>query len=224
MKHYRPDVLLRLPWRWIYSLIVVTIWLAGTEEMWVIVINCWILMISKGPQWSFGLLATSLLNRTSAYVEYPQVMGNFPPPKAPHLVSCCWVTKSCQTLPPHELQHARLPCSSLSPGVCSDTWYLSWLVSSVAQSCLTLRPHGLQHARLPCPSPTPGAYSNSCSSSQWCHPTISSSGILYLVSWYLGCSNSGKLFFKGPDTELFRFSGLYSPCSAQLCSCSMKGP
>ena len=39
----------------------------------------------------------------------------------------------------------------------------------------SLRPHGLQHARLPCPSPTPGVYSNSCPSSQWCHPTISSS-------------------------------------------------
>ena len=35
----------------------------------------------------------------------------------------------------------------------------------------------LQHARLPCPSPTPGACSNSCLSSQWCHPTISSSVI-----------------------------------------------
>ena len=39
----------------------------------------------------------------------------------------------------------------------------------------SLRLHGLQHARLPCPSPTPRAYSNSCTSSQWCHPTISSS-------------------------------------------------
>ena len=39
----------------------------------------------------------------------------------------------------------------------------------------SLPPHGLQHTRLPCPSPTPGAYSNSCPSSQWCHPTISSS-------------------------------------------------
>ena len=39
----------------------------------------------------------------------------------------------------------------------------------------TLRPHGLQHARLPCPSTTPGASSNSCPSSQWCHPTIASS-------------------------------------------------
>ena len=34
---------------------------------------------------------------------------------------------------------------------------------------------GLQHARLPCPSPTPKACSNSCPSSQWCHPTILSS-------------------------------------------------
>ena len=39
----------------------------------------------------------------------------------------------------------------------------------------SLQPHGLQHARVPCPSPTPRACSNSCPSSQWCHPTISSS-------------------------------------------------
>ena len=39
----------------------------------------------------------------------------------------------------------------------------------------SLRPHGLQHTRFPCPSPTSGAYSDSCPSSQWCHPTISSS-------------------------------------------------
>ena len=39
----------------------------------------------------------------------------------------------------------------------------------------SLRPRGLQHARLPCPSPTPKGCSNSCPSSQWCHPAISSS-------------------------------------------------
>ena len=39
----------------------------------------------------------------------------------------------------------------------------------------SLQPRGLQHARSPCPSPTPGTYSNSCPSSQWCHPAISSS-------------------------------------------------
>ena len=35
--------------------------------------------------------------------------------------------------------------------------------------------YGLQHARPPCPSPTPGSCPNSCPSSQWFHPTISSS-------------------------------------------------
>ena len=39
----------------------------------------------------------------------------------------------------------------------------------------SLQSHGLQHARLPCTSPTPGACSNSCPSSQWCRPAISSS-------------------------------------------------
>ena len=38
-----------------------------------------------------------------------------------------------------------------------------------------LWPHGLQHTRLSCPSPTPVDYSNSCSLSQWCYPTTSSS-------------------------------------------------
>ena len=41
----------------------------------------------------------------------------------------------------------------------------------------SLQPHVLKRARLPCPSPTPRAYSNSCPSSQWHHPTISSSVI-----------------------------------------------
>ena len=41
----------------------------------------------------------------------------------------------------------------------------------------SLRPHELQHARPPCPSPTPAVYSNSCPSSWWCHPAISSSAV-----------------------------------------------
>ena len=41
----------------------------------------------------------------------------------------------------------------------------------------SLWPHRLQHTRLSCPSPTPRACSNSCLSSQWCHPTILSSVI-----------------------------------------------
>ena len=41
----------------------------------------------------------------------------------------------------------------------------------------SLRPHGLQHPKLPCPSPTPVTCSNSCPSSWWCYPNISSSVI-----------------------------------------------
>ena len=51
--------------------------------------------------------------------------------------------------------------------------------TSVQFSCSVmsspLRPHELQHARLPCSSPTPKAWSNSCSLSRWCHPTLLSS-------------------------------------------------
>ena len=43
----------------------------------------------------------------------------------------------------------------------------------------SLWPHGLQHTRLPCSSPTPRACWNSCPSSWWCHPTISSSVISF---------------------------------------------
>ena len=40
----------------------------------------------------------------------------------------------------------------------------------------SLRPHKSQHAR---PSPTPRVYPNLCPLTQWCHPAISSSVILF---------------------------------------------
>ena len=56
---------------------------------------------------------------------------------------------------------------------------------SVQFSCSVLSdslwPHGMQHTRLPCPSQTPKSCSNSCPSSWWCHPTISSSVICPLL-------------------------------------------
>ena len=40
---------------------------------------------------------------------------------------CCHsVSELCLTLQSHGLQHARLPCPSLSPGVCSNSCPLSW--------------------------------------------------------------------------------------------------
>ena len=55
---------------------------------------------------------------------------------------------------------------------------LNFLVQLLSRVQLLL-PHGLHHARLPCPSPTPGACLNSYPLSRWCHPTISSSVILF---------------------------------------------
>ena len=43
----------------------------------------------------------------------------------------------------------------------------------------SLRSQKLKHTRLPCPSPTPGVYPNSSPLSQWWHPAISSSVILF---------------------------------------------
>ena len=39
---------------------------------------------------------------------------------------CCSVTTLCQTLQPQGLQHVRLLCPALFPGVCSDSCLLSW--------------------------------------------------------------------------------------------------
>ena len=43
----------------------------------------------------------------------------------------------------------------------------------------SLQPYGLQNARIPCPSLSPRVCSNSCPSSRWYHPTISSSFISF---------------------------------------------
>ena len=63
----------------------------------------------------------------------------------------------------------------------------------------SLRPHELQHARPPCPSPTPGVHPNSCPSSRWCHPAISSS-VVPFSSCPLPASGSfpiSQLFARG---------------------------
>ena len=58
-----------------------------------------------------------------------------------------------------------------------------WLLPSVQFSHSVISDslwlHELQHARPPCPLPTPGVHPNPCPSSQWCHPAISSSVVLF---------------------------------------------
>ena len=56
--------------------------------------------------------------------------------------------------------------------------------------------------RPPCPSPTPEVYSNSCSLSWWCHPTVSSA-IVPFSSHLQSFSASGSF----PMSQLFASSG-----------------
>ena len=73
----------------------------------------------------------------------------------------------------------------------------------------SLQPHGLQHARLPCPSPSPKVCSNSCTLSQWCHPTISSCHPLLLPSIFPRIrvfSSESALRIRWPKYWSFSFS------------------
>ena len=56
----------------------------------------------------------------------------------------------------------------------SSFWFSSVEFSHSVTSD-SLQPHEPQDTRPPCPSQTPGVYTNSCPSSRWCHPAISSS-------------------------------------------------
>ena len=70
--------------------------------------------------------------------------------------------------------------------------------------------HGLQHARPPCPTLSPRACSNSCPSSWWCHPTISSSVVLPLLPSVFPSirvfSNESVLHIRWPKYWHFSFS------------------
>ena len=89
--------------------------------------------------------------------------------------------------------------------------------SSVAQSWPTLRdPHEPQHARTPCQSPTHGVYSNSCPSSRWCHPTISSS-----VVPFSSCLPSYPASGSFPMSQFFASGGQSTGVSASISVLSM---
>ena len=72
----------------------------------------------------------------------------------------------------------------------------------------SLWPHESQHARPPCPSPTPGVHSNTCPSSRWCHPAISSSVVPFSYPQSLPASESF------PMSQLFAWGGQSTGVSA----------
>ena len=66
----------------------------------------------------------------------------------------------------------------------------------------SLWPHESQHARPPCPSPSPRVHSNSCPSSWWCHPAISSS-----VVPFSSCPQSLPASESFPMSQHFAWGG-----------------
>ena len=72
----------------------------------------------------------------------------------------------------------------------------------------SLQPHELQYARPPCPSPTPRVHSDSCPSSQWCHPAISSSFVPFSCPQSLLASESF------PMSQRFEWGGQITGISA----------
>ena len=82
----------------------------------------------------------------------------------------------------------------------------------------SLQHHESQHARPPCPSPTPGVHSDSCPSSQWCHPAISS-----LVIPFFSCPQSLPASESFPMSQLFTWGGQSTEVSA-LASFLPKNP
>ena len=107
------------------------------------------------------------------------------------------------------LTHQRLKNGCQSRSLLQGIWMQVETSVQFSHSVLSdsLWPHGLQHARLPCPSPTPRACSNSCPSSQWCHPAISSS-----VVSFSSCPQSLPESF--PMSQLFAWRGQSTGVSA----------
>jgi len=89
--------------------------------------------------------------------------------------------------------HSQIKSDKISHSVVSDS----------------LQPHESQHARPPCPSPTPGVHSDSCPSSWWCHPAISSS-----VVPFSSCPQSLPASESFPMSQLFTWGDQSTGVSA----------
>ena len=94
----------------------------------------------------------------------------------------------------------------LSMQTCAISTYTYTLMIISQFSCsvmsYSLRPHESQHARPPCPPPTPGVYPNSCPSSWWCHPAVSSS-----VVPFSSCPQFLPASGSFPMSQLFTWGG-----------------
>ena len=89
--------------------------------------------------------------------------------------------------------------------------YIGFAVA-VPESCPNFVTPCMQHTRLPCPSPSPRACLNWCPSSQWCHPTISSS-VIHFSSCLQPLPASGSFLM----SQFFTSGGQSIGASASAC-------
>ena len=117
----------------------------------------------------------------------PLSWTSFPPTPQSSPLSCYrgpgwapWITQQLPTSHLFYISPCSLPYATtilfLSLLLVIDNCSVQFSGSVVSDS---LQPHELQHARPPCPSSTPRVHSNSCPSSYWFHPAISSSVVRF---------------------------------------------
>ena len=71
-----------------------------------------------------NIILHSQIPKENSANQFQQILQRFLPKNenaVPSFGNCCSVTKSFLTLWPHELKHARLPCLSLCPRICSNS-------------------------------------------------------------------------------------------------------
>ena len=107
-----------------------------------------------------------------------------------------WSRRTCTHLL-QELQNCNSPLNNHQQ---ENVQSVSQFSRSVVSN--SLQPHEPQHARPPCPSPTPGVHPNPCSSSWWCHSTISSS-----IVPFSSCPHTFPASGSFPLSQLFASGG-----------------
>ena len=135
--------------------------------------------------------------RVYSWILFPNAHAH----SLPHLNCYNWDSViTCRSVWEH--RHDLVNISQRQKVLCAPGFTSPFSQFSHSVMFNSLWPQGLQHARLPCPSPTPGACSNSHPSSQWCHPTISSSAVPFF-SWLQSFPAWGSF----PMSQFFASSG-----------------
>ena len=109
----------------------------------------------------------------------------------PQVKGCCSVLQWCPTLQCHELQHTRIPCPSLFPGVCSSSCPLNqWCYLTISSSTATFS-FCLQSSMIPASGSFPmsrlfpsGGQSIGASTSASVHWSEYSRLISFRIDWF----------------------------------------